>query len=185
VAGVGTGGTAMGVGRFLRSQNRAVRVQPLEPLESPTLSTGSKVGQHRIQGVSDEFIPSIVDLSWLDAPIAIDDGDAIIMAQKLAREVGLAVGISSGANLLACIVAQERLGRDAVVCTVFSDSNKKYLSTDLMREEPVRPDHLSRHVTVQGFRVIARACALCNHASDALIEPDESRSAASEAPPDR
>ena len=185
VAGVGTGGTIMGTGRYLRSNDRSVALYPVEPENSPTLSTGHKVGHHRIQGISDEFIPAIVDLDYLDDPIAIDDGDAIIMAQKLAQEVGLAVGISSGANLLACIIAQERLGRDAVVCTVFSDSNKKYLSTDLMREEPVRADHLSRHVKVQGFRVISRACALCNHASDALIEPDESTPASSEAPPDQ
>ncbi len=62
VAGVGTGGTVMGVGRYLRSKNPAIRVYPLEPAESPTISTGCKVGQHRIQGISDEFIPALVKL---------------------------------------------------------------------------------------------------------------------------
>lgn len=185
VAGVGTGGTIMGTGRYLRENDRSIALYPVEPENSPTLSTGHKVGHHRIQGISDEFIPAIVDLDYLDDPIAIDDGDAIIMAQKLAREVGLAVGISSGANFLASIVAQERLGRDAVVVTVFADSNKKYLSTDLMRDEPSRPEFLSGQVSLQGFRVLARACALCNHNVDALIDRDESRSSSSEAPPDR
>jgi cysteine synthase len=177
VAGVGTGGTVMGTGRYLRRNDHSVALYPVEPANSPTLSTGYKVGQHRIQGISDEFIPAIVDLPFLDAPIAIDDGDAIIMAQKLAREVGLAVGISSGANFLASIVAQERLGRDAVVATIFCDSNKKYLSTALTREEPSRHEFLSRHVTLHGFRVVARACALCNHSPRIVNETDESRSA--------
>jgi len=92
---------------------------------SPTLSTGHKVGKHRIQGISDEFIPSIVHLDQLDRVIAADDGDAILMAKKLAGELGLAVGISSGANLLAALDAQDELGASAVIVTVFPDSNKK------------------------------------------------------------
>ena len=66
VAGVGTGGTVMGVGRFLRHACPSVRIHPLEPASSPTLSVGHKVGIHRIQGVSDEFVPPIVDLGFLD-----------------------------------------------------------------------------------------------------------------------
>jgi cysteine synthase len=185
VAGVGTGGTIMGVGRYLRENDRSIALFPVEPANSPTLSTGHKVGRHRIQGISDEFIPSIVDLPWLDAPIGIDDGDAIVMAQQLAQQLGIAVGISSGANFLATLVAQDRLGRDAVVATVFPDSNKKYLSTDLMRDEPVRPDFLSRHVQLQGFRVVARVCDLCAHATQPVNARRASRSSASEGPPDR
>jgi cysteine synthase A len=161
VAGVGTGGTVMGVGRFLRARRRETMVFPLEPSNSPTMSTGHKVGRHRIQGISDEFIPPIVDLSFLDEILAVDDGDAILMAQALARSIGLAVGISSGANFLGALLAQERLGPDAVVATVFPDSNKKYLSTDLMREEPVKPTHLSPHVALDHFTVLARRCEYC------------------------
>jgi len=161
VAGVGTGGTIMGTGRFLRRMNPKVRLHPIEPASSPTLSTGHKVGRHRIQGISDEFIPAIVDLSFLDHVIAVEDGDAILMAQKLARETGLAVGISSGANFLGAVAAQEELGRDAVVVTLFPDSNKKYLSTDLMREEPVRKDYLSPDVRILGFRALNRTCESC------------------------
>lgn len=154
VAGVGTGGTIMGVGRALRAVNKSVAIHPLEPIESPTLSTGYKVGSHRIQGISDEFIPSIVDLSETDDVIAVSDGDGIIMAQRLASELGLAVGISSGANLLGALKVQENLGPEAVVATVFCDDNKKYLSTDLGRVEPVRPNYIAPDVELLGFEAI-------------------------------
>jgi len=160
VAGVGTGGTVMGVGRYLKSHSRAVRVHPLEPAESPTLSTGHKVGRHRIQGVSDEFIPPIVQLNELDAIVRAHDGDAILMAQSLACR-GLAVGISSGANLLGALQVQNELGADATVVTVFPDSNKKYLSTDLLRSEPVKDGYLTPHVEMLGFDSVNRVCEMC------------------------
>jgi cysteine synthase A len=171
VAGVGTGGTIMGAGRFLRSRNPSIRLHPVEPANSPTLTTGHKVGKHRIQGISDEFIPAIVHLEELDRVIAVDDGDAILMAQKLAGELGLAVGISSGANLLAAMEAQEELGGSAVVVTVFPDSNKKYLSTDLLREEPVRPEHRSPRVRLLGFRAMNRVCDVCFDPADPASAP--------------
>jgi cysteine synthase len=161
VAGVGTGGTIMGVGAYLKSMHPAVRIHPLEPANSPTLSTGHKVGKHRIQGISDEFIPSIVKLGDLDGVVAVDDGDAILMAQLLASRLGLGVGISSGANFLGALKVQEALGPDAVVVTVFSDDNKKYLSTDLMREEPVKPGFLSPDVDLTGFSACKRVCMTC------------------------
>jgi cysteine synthase A len=163
VAGVGTGGTVMGVGRYLRGKHPAIKVHPMEPASSPTLSTGHKVGKHRIQGISDEFIPAIVRLDQLDGVVAVDDGDAILMAQKLAR-IGLGVGISSGANFLAALLVQEQLGPEAVVVTVFSDSNKKYLSTDLVKEEPVQPGFLSPVVELLGFGTFGRVCDLCHGA---------------------
>jgi len=146
VAGVGTGGTVMGVGQFLRRNGRPVRVHPLEPANSPTLRAGHKVGRHRIQGLSDEFVPSIVDLTKLDAVIDVWDGDAILMAQRMARGLGLAVGISSGANVLGAMKLVEELGGDATVVTVLPDSNKKYLSTDLCHDEPCREDYLTPRV---------------------------------------
>ena len=160
VAGVGTGGTVMGVGRFLRSQKPDVRIHPLEPAESPTMSTGHKVGHHRIQGISDEFIPAIIKLNELDAIVEASDGDSILLAQKLAH-VGLAVGISSGANFIGSVKVQNQIGPRAVVATVFSDSNKKYLSTDLLRDEPAKPSYLSPDIDVLGFRAIGRLCSCC------------------------
>jgi cysteine synthase A len=156
VAGVGTGGTVMGTGCYLKTKYPALKIHPLEPAESPTLSTGHKVGTHRIQGISDEFIPAILKLDELDSVIQANDGDAIIMAQKLAKELGLAVGISSGANVIGAIKLKEQLGDDAVVVTVFSDSNKKYLSTDLMKEEPVGPDYFSSYTEFTGYQPISR-----------------------------
>jgi len=170
LAGVGTGGTIMGVGRFLRQMNPAVKLHPMEPANSPTLSTGTKVGKHRIQGISDEFIPSIMKLDKLDEIIAVDDGDAIIMAQKLSRQLGLGVGISSGANLIGALMVQEQMGRDAVVVTVFSDDNKKYLSTDLMREEPVKAGFLSADTELKGFRTFKRSCTVCNEREACLAQ---------------
>lgn len=165
VAGVGTGGTVMGVGGFLREQNPAIRIHPMEPSNSPTMSTGTKVGKHRIQGISDEFIPAIVKLDELDGIVAVDDGDAVIMSQKLAS-IGIGVGISSGANFLAALMLQEQLGSDAVVVTIFSDDNKKYLSTDLMREEPLRPGFLSPDVELLDFDAINRVCEICARTGD-------------------
>ncbi len=161
VAGVGTGGTVMGVGRCLRAQRPGVKIHPLEPAESPTLSTGHKLGEHRIQGISDEFIPAIVDLSALDEVVSVHDGDAILMAQALAAKLGLGVGISSGANFLGALQVQDTLGPGAVVVTVFADDNKKYLSTALLGEEPVRPGYLTPGVELLGYEVLKRVCATC------------------------
>lgn len=166
VAGVGTGGTIMGVGNFLRQQNPHIRVHPLEPAESPTLSTGYKIGQHRIQGISDEFIPAILKLGGLDEIVSIPDGDAILMAQKLAASLGLAVGISSGANFLGALKVQNELGPNAVVVTIFPDDNKKYLSTDLLREESPKNGFLAPEVKLQNYQALKRVCFTC-------FEPDE------------
>ncbi|HCT93427.1 MAG: cysteine synthase [Bacteroidetes bacterium GWE2_39_28] len=161
VAGVGTGGTIMGTGRFLRKMNPKIRLHPLEPANSPTLTTGYKVGSHRIQGISDEFIPSIVKLDELNEVLQVDDGDAIIMAQRLSAELGISVGISSGANFLGALIAQNKIGPDANVVTIFSDCNKKYLSTDLMRQEPVKNGFYSPDIELLSFRSFKRVCITC------------------------
>lgn len=156
VAGVGTGGTVMGVGKQLKAVNPFVKIHPLEPQESPTLTTGYKVGAHRIQGISDEFIPAIVKLDQLDEVVCASDGDSIIMAQKLAQQLGLAVGISSGANVIGAIKLKEQLGDDAIVVTLLCDDNKKYLSTDLVKQEPVKEGYISTDLNFTGFSPIAR-----------------------------
>lgn len=161
IAGVGTGGTIMGAGRFLKEKNPNIKLHPLEPSNSPTLSTGHKVGSHRIQGISDEFIPAILNLSSLDSVISVDDGDAIIMAQKLAYELGIGVGISSGANFIGAIMVQNELGSQAIVVTVFPDDNKKYLSTDLFRQEPRKNNFISSDVEFLGFKALKRVCYTC------------------------
>ena len=170
VAGVGTGGTIMGAGRFLRRQNPAIQLHPLEPAESPTLSTGHKIGQHRIQGVSDEFIPAILELEKLDAVVSVADGDAILMAQKLAASLGIAVGISSGANFIGALMLQNQMGADAVVVTVFPDDNKKYLSTDLLREEDVEAGYLTPDVELTNYHAFKRVCHTCFEVEDGIVQ---------------
>ena len=152
VAGVGTGGSVMGIGRHLRSRWNDVYVHPLEPANSPTLKAGSCIGCHRIQGISDEFVPKIVDLQEIDDIVDVWDGDAILMAQNLCRNLGLAVGISSGANLLGAIMLQQRLR--GVVVTLFPDSNKKYLSTDLCKCETEKPEYMTARVTLVSFSAV-------------------------------
>jgi cysteine synthase len=151
VAGVGTGGTVMGVGRYLRRGSRPVRVHALEPANSPTLRTGKKTGSHRIQGISDEFIPSIVDLAALDPVVDVWDGDAILMSQALCHRLGLGLGISSGANIVGAIKLVEEMGPDAVVVTVLPDSNKKYLSTALAAAEPPQDGYITPQVQLDSF----------------------------------
>ncbi len=155
VAGVGTGGTVMGIGNALRKVNSNCKVYPLEPKNSPTLSTGFKVGAHKIQGISDEFIPSLLRLDELDDVVSVGDEESIIMAQKLSRELGIGVGISSGANFLGCVLAQNELGDDAIVTTVFADDNKKYLSTDYSQKFEEKSEYLSSSIQLES--VIAHA----------------------------
>ena len=119
------------------------------------------MGKHRIQGISDEFVPEILRLEELDHVVAVSDGDAILMAQKLAAILGLAVGISSGANFLGALMAQDELGPEAVVATVFADSNKKYLSTDLLREQPAHEGYRSPEVEFTGYQAFNRLCSMC------------------------
>ncbi|MCL2133224.1 MAG: cysteine synthase family protein, partial [Bacteroidales bacterium] len=154
IAGVGTGGTVIGVGKALRAVHPQVKIHPLEPEESPTLTTGYKVGNHRIQGISDEFIPEIMHADRTDEVIQVSDGDAILMAQKLASSLGIAVGISSGANLVGAIKLQEKYGYDAVIGTVFADCNKKYLTSDLTKEEPIKSHYLSPNTELVSFRCL-------------------------------
>jgi len=136
-------------------------VHPMEPAESPTLTTGHKVGKHRIQGVSDEFIPDIVCLNTLDNIICVNDGDGIIMAQMLSSELGLSVGISSGANFISALKVRQNMAQNgqqnAKVVTIFCDDAKKYLSTDLTKVEPIKEGYLSTDIQLIGYEVF-RIC---------------------------
>lgn len=128
VAGVGTGGTLTGIGRYLKEQDKNIKVVAMEPFESPLLSKG-KFGPHKIQGIGANFIPKVLDQSILDDVITVKSDDAIEMTRRLALEEGLLVGISSGANVLAAIKLQEVYGGNIV--TVLPDTGERYLSTEL------------------------------------------------------
>ena len=127
VMGVGTGGTVMGVGRALRKAGVQALVVAVEPAESAVLS-GGKPGRHGIQGLADGFIPAIVNPSEIDKVIPVPTDQAIAAAKRLHREEGMLVGISSGANLVAC----ERLARDlspgSRIVTILPDRGERYLS---------------------------------------------------------
>ncbi len=146
VAGVGTGGTVMGVGRRLKEINPQCKIFPLEPLNSPTLSTGYKIGMHRIYGISDEFIPPILKMDQVDHIVSVDDGDAITMARMLSEQFGVGVGVSSGANFLGCVMAQEKLDKHSNIVTVFADDNKKYLSTDYAKPTSFSNGYISKDI---------------------------------------
>lgn len=146
VVGVGTGGTIMGVGKRLKQHNPDIKLFPLEPRKAPAMSLGINGGEHRIQGIGDGFIPKLVKMDKLDEVIVVDDGDAVIMAQKLAKELGLGVGISSGANFIGSVMMQNKYGKEFNVVTIFSDDSKKYLSSDLLNEEPVLDRYISKDI---------------------------------------
>lgn len=146
---------------FAKAENLNMTGSIKDRMAYHIISEGYKVGKHRIQGISDEFIPDICPLKQLDDIISVDDGDAIIMAQKLSAQLGLAVGISSGANFLGALLVQEKLGADKNVVTIFSDDNKKYLSTDLMREEPIKEDFISTDIQLECFLPHKRVCITC------------------------
>lgn len=154
VAGVGTGGTIMGLSRAFKNVNPNCKSHPLEPKNSPTLSTGYKTGAHKIAGISDEFIPEICNLHELDDVVSVDDIDSIIMAQKLARELGIGVGISSGANFIGSVLALLANGTNSTCVTVFADDNKKYLSTDYAKTFEAKEEYISSHIKFLGVKTI-------------------------------
>lgn len=145
VAGMGTSGTLMGVGKYLK-KNVNAKIIGLEPFSSQVFSRGYSLGHHKIQGLSDDIIPKLYEKEVVDELVKVTDDDAIAMAQKLAREFGIAVGISGGANFVGAVIS----GEDNVV-SVFSDDNKKYLSTDLVN--PVKSE-LVDNIELISFRAI-------------------------------
>ena len=124
------------------------------PRTRPRCAPATRSGRHRIQGISDEFVPSIVKLGELGRILDVWDGDAIVMSQRLASELGIAVGISSGANLLGALEIAHEQGDGACVVTVFCDDNKKYLSTDLCSDEECKEHYRCNDVELLDFRVI-------------------------------
>jgi len=140
VAGVGTGGTLMGVGRALREKNPHVRLVAVEPEEAAVLLGGKTVGDHKIAGIGDGFVPEIVDMKLVDQVVTIKSDDAVEMARRLSRELGLIVGVSSGANVLASIQVLNEIGQEKKVVTVLPDRAERYFSTDLygLSERKVR-----------------------------------------------
>ena len=134
VAGVGTGGTVTGVGRYLREQNPNVRIVAAEPASSPVLS-GGKAGAHKIQGIGAGFVPDVLDTAVYDEVIPVSNEDAFLTARRIGRLEGVAVGISSGAAAHAAILLAKRPeNRGKTIVALFPDGGDRYLSTTLYED---------------------------------------------------
>ena len=129
VAGVGSGGTLQGVGKYLKEQDRNIRVVAVEP-EHRSALLGHEPGLHQIQGIGDGFVPDVLDVSMVDEVVEVSDEDAIETTRRLGRDFGLLVGISSGANVWAARRLAERTGGN--ITTVLPDRAERYFSTALM-----------------------------------------------------
>ncbi len=133
VAGVGTGGTIMGVGRVLKEKYPSVRVVAVEPADSPVLSGGAP-GKHEIHGIGAGFVPEVLDTSVIDTIVKVSLGDAKRMTRELAKMEGLLVGISSGAAAHAAVETASEIGPGKSVLVILPDTGERYLSTDLFGE---------------------------------------------------
>jgi cysteine synthase A len=134
VAGVGTGGTLSGVGRYLKSKNPNVKIVAVEPKGSPLLSEG-KTGPHKIQGIGAGFIPDTLDQSIYDSVIAVEDADAFANGRLIGKKEGFLVGISAGAALTAALqLAKDPANEGKNIVAIFADTGERYLSTALFEE---------------------------------------------------
>ena len=152
VSGVGTGGTLMGIGKRIKTKYGNVCITAIEPDKMPMLSGGKVIGNHKIEGIGDDFIPDLVDMSYIDKVLLINDDDAINMSRRIAKYLGIGVGISSGANFLGSVILKE--GLDNSVVTVFADDNKKYLSTDLSKEIDFNKDFISNKIEPINYEIV-------------------------------
>jgi cysteine synthase A len=131
VAGIGSGGTFAGVGKFLRERKPDAYLAAVEPANAAAL-LGHEPGLHRIPGIGDGFIPAVLDTSIIDEVITVTDDDAIETTRALAREHGLLVGTSSGANVWAACELAKKLGPEKLIATVLPDRAERYFSTALI-----------------------------------------------------
>jgi len=152
VSGVGTGGTLMGIGKRLKEENNSMLITAIEPEKMPMLSGGSIIGNHKIEGIGDDFIPELINKNDINEVILINDDDAINMSRKISKELGIGVGISSGANLIGSILLADKI-KDSVV-TVFADDNKKYLSTELSNDINTNHKFISNQIELLNYSIV-------------------------------
>ena len=149
VSGFGTGGTLMGIAKRIKESNKDAKIIAIEPKTMTLLSKEPMIGSHRIEGIGDDFLPDIMKVENIDKSMVIDDNEAINMARRLARELGLGVGISAGANFFASVLSGE-----TGVVTVFADDFKKYISTDLFKDKDVSRKYISDDIELIGMHVV-------------------------------
>ena len=151
VSGIGTGGTLMGIGKRLKDNNPNSKIIALEPSTLSILKMGMEEGSHLIEGIGDDFIPGIIDEDLIDDIVLIHDCDAINMSKRIAKEFGLGIGISSGANFLASVIVDND---DLKIATVFPDDNKKYITTKLSEKIDEDSKLISNKIKLIDFEVI-------------------------------
>ena len=139
-------GFASGVGRKLRRRYPEITVTAIEPECMPLISKNRIIKQHKIEGIGDDFIPALLDKNEIDKVILVNDEDSINMSRKLASELGIGVGISSG------VLLQKNI--KGPVVTVFADDNKKYLSTDLSKPIDNNEKYISNKIKLLQYEVI-------------------------------
>ncbi|MBR3613719.1 MAG: cysteine synthase family protein [Clostridia bacterium] len=152
VSGVGTGGTLMGTGKRLKKEIEDFKIVAIEPDKMPIISQGKIISQHKIEGIGDDFVPDLVDRNTIDDIVLVNDEDAINMSRILAKELGLGIGISSGANLIGSVLLNEKINKPVV--TVFADDNKKYLTTDLSKDIELNEKFISNKIKLIGYEVV-------------------------------
>ena len=152
ISGVGTGGTLIGVGKRLKKWDEEIEIVALEPDKMPLISQNKIIGNHKIEGIGDDFVPDLLDKNLINKIILVNDDDAVNMSRLLARKLGLGVGISSGSNFIAGIIYQEKINKP--VMTVFADDNKKYLSTELSNPIDNNPKFISNKIELLDYEVI-------------------------------
>ena len=152
ISGVGTGGTLIGIGKKIKKWDNNVEIIALEPEKMPLISQNKIIYKHKIEGIGDDFIPDLLDKNLLDEVILVNDDDAINMSRILAKDLGLGVGISSGANIIASIIYQEKVNKPVV--TVFADDNKKYLSTELTKEIDKDNKFISNKIKLLDYEIM-------------------------------
>lgn len=152
VSGIGTGGTLIGIAKRLKEMDNNIKIVALEPDKMPLLSKNKIIDNHKIEGIGDDFIPDLVDRNIIDDVILVNDNDAINMSKKLAKDLGIGVGISSGANLITGVLLNEKVNKNVV--TIFPDDNKKYLTTDLTKDINKSEKFISDKIKLIDYQVI-------------------------------
>jgi len=160
VSGVGSGGTLMGVSHRLRAakqrEGKDLKLIAIQPDVAPLLTNGEVTGDHKIEGIGDDFVPPIYEPEQIDQIMDINSDEAVYMAARLAKDLGLGVGISSGANFLAAMRFNAQSDEPRKIATVFADDNKKYLTTSLSNPDPVSDDSITKRVELLDYQLISK-----------------------------
>lgn len=154
ISGVGSGGTLMGITHRLKLVHEDAKIIALQPDVAPLLSHGEVTGEHKIEGIGDDFVPAIYEPELVDEIMDINSDEAVNMAARLARDLGLGVGISSGANFIGAMKFNQKNEEGRKVVVLFPDDNKKYLTTSLSHPDPVSADSITERVELLDYKVI-------------------------------